>query len=252
MARRRPQPTDTNRRRDADAARVRRAAGERFAAFPRLYFYTLPLNLPEGTPLHSEVASSAARAVAESVFGSAPARWKLERGRGGSLHVHAVSPLPPVAVHAFDHVILVYDLRGLLAYLAKPADARRCRLRPSPWSPDSATRARDHRDALDERARLLRDRQRAGKTRLSPVTGWSGVRPCADPAPTLRARVAVALVAAACAYLLAAVRADARRPAPTPYRAPPRPFLAPPAPRARYRRTHEPGAPERPIQGSAR
>jgi hypothetical protein len=243
------QSIDTGRRRDADAARVRAAAGARFALFPRLRFYTLPLCLPAGTSLHSVDASRAARLMVECVFGAAPARWKLEQGRAGSLHVHVVSPLPPVAVHAFDDVRPVYDLRRLLAYLSKPADARLCRTRLTPYTPDAATRAAEYRAALTDAAAARASRQRQGKNRLPPVSGWTGVRPSADRSPLHHARLLLALSLLACAYLLARRTGSEPRPEQI------RPNAARTAlkrlsvPRLRPARTHEPYAPDRRTRG---
>lgn len=222
---------------------MRRAAADRFAGFQRLHFYTLPLHLPAGTPLHSVTASQAARLIAETVFGSTPARWKLERGRGGSLHLHAVSPLPPVAVAQFDDARPVYDLRGLLAYLAKPADARLCRERLTIYSPDSATRAQQHRAALEEQARARAARFAVGLRRLPAVTGWTGTRP-ASPSPLLTACCALAFAL----LTLCALLTPAPALTPAPRRA--GPFLTRTAPRSPYR--PRPRAPDRPMQGLAR
>lgn len=165
---------DSQRRRWADAARPYRAAVERFQGFGRLWFYTFRLPVPEGTALHSEAASQCARALVAQVFGSVPARWKLERGHGGELHVHVVAPLPPCAVFEFEDARPVWNLRGLLAYLAKPGDARLCRGRLQPWTPDTGTRSREMCRALDEQGAARRERLERGKRTLPPLTGWTG------------------------------------------------------------------------------
>lgn len=243
------QSRDTGRRRDADAARVRAVAADRFTGFQRLHFYTLPLHLPEGTPLHSREASRAARMVAETVFGSLPARWKLERGRGGGLHLHAVAPLPPVAVAQYADARPVWNLRGLLAYLGKPADARLCRPRLTPDLPDSATRARQFRAALDEQAQARAARHAQGHSRLPAVSGWTGRRP-ARPAALLTARCALAYALLTVAHLIAQHGALTVRPARIPARRAAAPFLTCTAPRSPYRPRAR--APDRPTQGLAR
>lgn len=166
------QHRDTGRRRWADAHRPFVAALSRFQGFPRLYFYTLALPLPAAVGLYSTEASRAARMVSASVFGAAPARWKLERGRGGALHLHAVSPLPPRAILDALDVRPVHDLRGLLVYLAKPADSRLCAASRS-WV-DPATHAREMRAAVDERAAARKHRLAGGRRHLPAVTGWTG------------------------------------------------------------------------------
>lgn len=165
---------DSHRRRQADAARSYRAAVGRFQGFGRLWFYTFVLHVPEGTELHSETASRCARALVAQVFGTVPARWKLELGRNGELHVHAVAPLPPCAVHEYADARPVYDVRRLLAYLSKPADARMCRHKLCTWTPDEGTRRREMFQAIDEQAAARRERLGRGKRRLPPVTGWTG------------------------------------------------------------------------------
>lgn len=245
MATRHAQLRDSTRRRNADAVRPYRAALERFGEGRRLWFYTVPLHLPPGTALHSEEASRAARLVVETLCGSAPARWKLERGRGGALHLHIVTPLPPVAVVGFEHVCPVYDLRGLLDYLAKPPDARLCRPgRLTPWSPNVMTRRREMFTALDEQAAARRDRLARGKRTLPPVQGWTGTvmksGRCDAPAVFL---LACRLHVLALAALLAAGALVSADPIPTPrpaHRERPRPAQRGPRPRA----------PDRPLSGS--
>lgn len=238
------QPKDNGHRRDADAARVYRVAVDRFAGFQRLYFYTFPLHMPEGTSVYSLEASRAARAVSETLFGSLPARWKLEQGAGKkrNLHIHMIAPLPPVAVVGFQKVEVVYNLRKLCGYFAKPRAAPLCtgdRLKPH--TPDAYTRAQRYRDALQEQCEARAQRQAEGFSRLPPCSGWTGRR--AAPVPLLlRLRVLIAfarllLLLACCpvAPVRPAVRRPGRRPAPL--RA-----LRPYRPRAR--------APDRPRQGS--
>lgn len=191
---------DSGRRRDANAARARAVAAVRFAGLGRLHFYTFPLYLPEGTSVYGVEASRAARAVAETVFGSTPARWKLEQGDGGGLHVHAVAPVPPVAVVGFDDARPVYDLRGLLAYLAKPSAAPLCRQRLTPWTPDAYTRAQRYRDALQEQCEARAQRRAQGFDRLPPCTGWTGRR-ASNVDHLLSVRCLLAFAALLCAAL---------------------------------------------------
>lgn len=240
------QPKDSGRRRDADAARVRRAAADRFAGFQRLYFYTFPLHMPEGTSVYSLEASQAARAVSETLFGSLPARWKLEQGDGKkrNLHVHMIAPLPPVAVVGFDDARPVYNLRKLCGYFAKPRAAPLCtgdRLKP--YTPDAYTRAQRYRDALQEQCDERARRRAAGFSRLPPATGWTGCRASnVDHLLALRCALAFALLAL-CALLTLAPALT-----PAPRRA--SPFLNRTAPRSPYR--PRPRAPDRSMQGLAR
>ena len=237
------QPKDSGRRRDADAARVRRAAAVRFAGLGRLHFYTFPLYLPEGVSIYSLEASRTARAFSETIFGSTPARWKLEQGDGGNHHVHIIAPLPPVAVCGFDDVRLVYKLRGLLAYFAKPVAAPLCKQPLKPWTPDAYTRAQRYRDALQEQCDERARRRAAGFSRLPPAAGWTGRRASnVDHLLTLRCALAFALLA------LCALLTPAPALTPAPRRA--SPFLNRTAPRSPYR--PRPRAPDRSTQGLAR
>jgi hypothetical protein len=165
---------DSTRRRVRDAAPVVITAARHFAPFPRLHAYRLEL---PGGELHSSDTSRAARSLVAARFPSGPAAWKVERGESGGLHVHVTSPLPPVAVHDHQHAAPVWSLPGWLAYLAKPADSRLCRPgRLSPWSSDSATRARNYRAALEEYGTARRAALSQGRRRLSPLSGWVGTR----------------------------------------------------------------------------
>lgn len=237
---------DTGRRRDANAARVRSAAADRFAGVQRLHFYTFPVHLPAGTPLHGAAASQAARLMSETLFGRHAARWKLERGRGGALHLHAVSGLPPAAVVGFDDVRPVWSLRRLLAYFAKPADARLCRPRMTPHTPDSATRAREYRDALTEQAHARAGRRAQGFSRLPAVCGWTGRRAVPSVA-LLRLCCAIACALLLLAYLLARSALLSGRPV----RVPARRSAVPSAARLRFAAPGRPRAPDRTLRGSA-
>lgn len=186
--------------------------------------------------------------VAETVFGSLPARWKLERGRGGGLHLHAVSPLPPIAVAEFDDARLVYNRRGVLGYLAKPPNAANCAPKPGDRI-DSATRARQFRKALEEQEQDRAVRRAQGFSRLPPVTGWTGRRP-ARPAALLTARCALAYAVLTLAHLIALHGALTARLARMPARRIAAPFLTRTAPRRPYRPRAR--APDRPTQGLAR
>lgn len=228
---------------------MRAAAVVRFAGFQRLHFYTLPLHLPVDTPLHSVTASQAARAVTAAVFGSTPARWKLERGQRGALHVHVISPLPPVAVSEFSDARPVWDLRGLLGYFAKPAEAALCRPVFAPDAPDAYTRARVYRAALAEQCRARAERQAQGFSRLPPVAGWTGRRPGA-PSPLFRVRASLALALLALARLQALHGALRHSPALGPAPQSAGPFLTRTAARSPYRA--RPRAPDRTARGLAR
>lgn len=186
---------DTGRRRWADSARPYRAALARFAGHGRPWMYTVPLHLPEWVTLHSETASAAARLATEALCGSHPARWKLEKGRCGSLHAHVITPLPPAALVGHSHGQPVHDLRGALAYLGKPANAALCRRKLRPWSPDERTRRRAVFLALDEAGDARRSRLERGKRRLPPVTGWTGRRtsPAQTHMPALALRLSLLL-----------------------------------------------------------
>ena len=141
----------------------------------------MPLYLPPGTPLHHPDTSRAASRVTSTLFGRTPARWKLERGAGGGLHLHIITPHPPHGVQGAAHVALVDNLRGLLAYHAKPADARLCRPRLTPYTPPPAERRRAALVALEEQAAARRAALAAGGHRLPNVAGWTGRRPAAPP-----------------------------------------------------------------------
>lgn len=173
---------DTNRQRIRQALRPLSVAVRRLALYPRLHLYRV--NVPDG-PLYAAETVSAARALVNQTF-SGPAYWKLERGECGGLHLHVVSPLPPVAVPGAAHHVPVHDLGGLLAYLSKPADARLCRPgRLSPWSMNPYARAQAYRDGLDDYAQARRDALSQGRRRLPALSGWTGPNPRAAPPPVL-------------------------------------------------------------------
>ncbi len=199
---------DSARRRVRDSQRPLSVARRHFAPYPRLYAYRF--DLPPG-PLYGLEAHREARALVGQTFPSGPARWKLEGMPGERRHVHVISPLPPRAVPDAGHAQPVYDLPGLLAYLAKPADPRLCA--PGPlraYSPDAATR-RANRDAAhldygDARRAALA----SGRRRLSPLSGWVNTRPAS---PRL---VPVVLVLAVLRFLLAGSLMDPQNRAPLP------------------------------------
>lgn len=215
--------------------------------------------------LYTLECSRAARATVLALFGSAVTFWDVERGEGGKLHIHVVSSLPPVAVPDALHVKLLTEekggLRGELAYLSKPSDARLCEAsRWTPWTPTAEERARRYRLALDDRATALKARLAQGKTRLAPMSGWTGRR--ADPKS---AAVGMRLELAACAAVVAALAflfvvaasvgalkaGRERRPGTSPariYAAPSRPAQRRPA---TCRTPHAHAPPGRMLQGSA-
>jgi len=152
---------DTNRQRLRQASRPLSAAMRHLAPYPRLHLYRV--DMPPGLTLYAPDTSSTARALVGQTVPGPPARWKMERGWGGNLHLHIISPLPPLAVPGAAHHAPVYDLRGLLAYLSKPAPAELCAPgRLTPWTPDPYTRARAYRDALDEYGAVVVDHMVSG------------------------------------------------------------------------------------------
>lgn len=224
---------DSGRRRWADAHRPNQTASKRFAGYGRIYAYTVPLLLDAKTPLHSELASQAARAVCSTLFGDTPAHWKLEDGETVGLHLHVTTPTPPRCVNpdAYTHVQVVTTPRKWFAYLAKPADARLCRPTPYQW----ATTTKDERRArlnegLQERAAARAARIANGYARLPTVSGWTGRAP-SQPSPLLRLQITngllllALLVTNAVLGLLAPERHDERRRAPTRHKPLPRPLL---------------------------
>lgn len=189
---------DSTRQRHRQALRPLSAAVRHFAPYPRLYLYRL--DMPPGLPLYGPDTSRMARALVNQTFPTAPAYWKLERGECGNLHLHVISPLPPVAVPGAAHHAPVHDLPGLMAYLSKPADARLCRPgKLTPWTPDQYARARNYRAALDEYAAARRAALVVGRLRLSPCSGWVNVqrykpRPLSPLLVVSLARLLVSLV----------------------------------------------------------
>lgn len=107
--------------------------------------------------------------------------WKKERGECGGLHLHILSPLPPVAVPVRADLHYCGPLsdekggvRGMFAYLSKPPPAELCRPgRLTAWTRDPYTRARRHRAALDEYAAARRAALVDGRQRLRPMSGWT-------------------------------------------------------------------------------
>ena len=170
---------DTPRQRNRQASRPLLAALWHFAGFPRLYAYRL--DLPPG-PLYGLDAYREARDLARQTCQTAPCHWKLEGIPGERRHVHITTPLPPIAVPAALHAASVYDLRGWLAYLSKPADPRLCLAsRYTAWTPDPYSRAHQFRAALDEYGEARREALTHGKRRLSPLSGWENMRPRHTP-----------------------------------------------------------------------
>lgn len=213
---------DTHRQRLRQASRPLSASVRHLAPYPRLHLYRL--DMPPGLPLYAPDTSSTARALVGQTFPTGPAYWKLERGWGGNLHLHIISPLPPLAVPGAAHHAPVYDLRGLLAYLSKPSPAELCAPgRLTPWTPDPYTRARAYRDALDEYAAARRDALVVGRRRLSPLSGWVGTRRNRPPAPPLL------LVLDVLRFMLAATLTDPANsgPGPEPRPTPGRPLPGP-------------------------
>lgn len=222
-------PPDSGRRRYANAARVDRVARSRWWNAPRLWLHTIPM--PACTDLYDPDTARSARALVAQLFGGALVRWKVERGARGGIHLHAIAPLATAAGGAppESDVRGVWDLRGILTYLEKPADARLARPGPRGWHLDHTTRRRAAWAALDERGAAIAARRAVGKARLAPLCGWSG----RTPRPT-SALVALRLVLVARALRRAALLSLRRRPGGPWWPCALRPGAVPrPAPRAR-------------------
>lgn len=125
--------TDSNRRRSVAARRrertIRRVRQEaiRRGAAPGLVMVTV------GVPgnLYDLEAHRAARAQVKELVGGWPAWFTLESGRSSGLHAHVlttVEAVPHILRTAPEaHGVPVWSMRGVLAYLSKPRDARAAR-----------------------------------------------------------------------------------------------------------------------------
>lgn len=82
-------------------------------------------SLPDGLELYGVEAHAAARELVRELVGGWPAWFKVEEGAHGILHVHILTVVEavPAARAAFPdlHGVPVWNLRGVLAYLSKPA-----------------------------------------------------------------------------------------------------------------------------------
>ena len=157
-------------------------------------------------------AHVAARTIIEAA-GSPPAWVCMERGRCGGLHLHIVTTCLDLGAVPGVRVSAVWDVRGLAAYLSKPADARLCRRTPDDlrnWTRDELRAQLEAAQRAASRARVMRGGRR------SPARSWTfrvGVVwvesfevQCVQCVPLLALRLALAarwLALAACVGPLA-------------------------------------------------
>ena len=180
--------TDTSRRRDLKAARWE---GDGCGVAARLYaacdgeFQLVTLSLGK-LELYSPQTYTFARDFVDIVAKGKPYFAKLECSRSGEVHVHIVLSSHAILPRGFGkrlHSKPVTDFRGLLRYLAKPMDARACRLRTHELEPFirglpehevsdwlSEIKGVEREAAAEE---YLAAREKYG--RLSPMTWWGNV-----------------------------------------------------------------------------
>ena len=181
--------TDTSRRRDLKAARWE---GDGCGVAARLYvacdgefqLVTLVLGKLE---LYSPQTYASARDFVDILVKGKPYMAKLECSRNGEVHAHVVLSAHAILSRGFGkrlHSKPVTDFRGLLRYLAKPMDARACRLRNHEIGPfieglvdkrEIATRLKEVEQEGREIAaeEYLAAREKYG--RLSPMTWWGNI-----------------------------------------------------------------------------
>jgi hypothetical protein len=144
----------------------------------RLKLVTVPIGSAIAAGLYSPRVNARARAHARAIVGNSPAWCKLELGLDGGLHLHLLvaadaalmlprgskcDPVKPTDA----------DLKRVLGYLCKPADARACMTRLSPreyGKPDPVLRA----------AAIL-DYQHARAARRLPDLSWTHKVPRLKP-----------------------------------------------------------------------
>ena len=139
------QVTDTPRKRSRDSKNILARLERLTALHPDgLAFFRVGLPELDGHDLYHPDTVRAARKAAQTWLYARRlhGEWKLERGLCGGTHLHIVA-----AALATKAGILVYDLDGLAAYLAKPADARACFPKR-----DDSRRAPERRADLDAAA----------------------------------------------------------------------------------------------------
>lgn len=197
--------TDTEQRRGLGAWRrlgtVRRVRREALArgSDGHMVMLTVPLT---GDLYGLEAHRAARRAVAELVSGW-PAWFKIERGTRGNLHAHVVTVsevVPGVLRRPEVHGVPVWHLRGLLAYLSKPAEGKSARSAHRRRLPllDLWQAAETY---LSARAAAAAD----GRSRLPACSGVVNLPPCR------RAVVSPVLILAVFGLQMAERQARARR-----------------------------------------
>ncbi|GGK90974.1 hypothetical protein GCM10010844_06930 [Deinococcus radiotolerans] len=124
-----------------------------------LALVTLPLYHGPHADVYRVEVGEMARGRVQAVLGGHPVWAKLEVGRHGLLHVHVLTSAAARAdLPQHARCTAVTDPVGLLAYLAKPADARACSWRDQGgrWHrPNAATL---HAAATDHAAARLQGR----------------------------------------------------------------------------------------------
>lgn len=190
--------TDGEQRRRIGAARrieaVRRVRREavRRGSDGVLVLLTVPV---PGELYEREAHAAARRHVAELVSGW-PAWFKLEKGAGGALHAHVITTtdaVPGVLHRREVHGVPVWHLRGLLAYLSKPADGAAAR--------SNRRRAVPESESVQAAERYLSARACAAAAGRSRVPACSGV---VNVPPRRRAALSVPLLLAV--YMVQMVR----------------------------------------------
>jgi len=180
--------TDTSRRRNLKAARWE---GDGCGVAARLYaacdgeFQLVTLSLGK-LELYSPQTYTFARDFVDIVAKGKPYFAKLECSRSGEVHVHIVLSTHATLPRGFGkrlHSKPVTDFRGLLRYLAKPMDARACRLRTHELEPlIRGLPEHEVSDCLSEIKGVEREaaaeeylaaREKHG--RLPPMTCWGNV-----------------------------------------------------------------------------
>ena len=108
-----------------------------------LLLVTFDLRSLDVLPLYSNRTIKQAQKLVEALFRRTDVSafiWKLERGRNGGTHVHALIPADSDLMEFNDYEIVQSgEERKVAQYLCKPADARACgrRIKDLPvWTPE--------------------------------------------------------------------------------------------------------------------
>lgn len=132
-----------------------------------LLLVTFDLRSLDVLPLYSNRTIKQAQKLVEALFRRTDVSafiWKLERGRNGGTHVHALIPADSDLMEFNDYEIVQSgEERKVAQYLCKPADARACgrRTKDLPvWTPEQLDEQR--MAAIDDFVTRLRN----GKERL--------------------------------------------------------------------------------------